>query len=400
MLKQILIFLIFSIVQKINQSVSIFQKINKSVVKMLSRSARAETRQSSKREVKKVMLNEDKVIFSLPVFNLFHPFLFYTKGGTLGEAMDSDPKHNDEAIQVGAGVPRLGQGGEEQEQDGRAEAEEALHRPVCGHQLSGKLECGRGLQYVHRLHCERLYGWTHTDYNSTRRCVPAWGGEADDNYVRGRCPLHRGDEHGGRTRRSRRVCLAQQRPLCRRFCQRSEKWKRNSLLCKRGQEGGRLEGWQAARASLLLLRWGESGPRGLGGRPQGVGAEEEIESFLGDRLLAKCCHLSCTLLTLLSFVIWATFTFKVSKFQRKLNFTNTNGGNRSAINACFSLSKYNWSPKTRNILIQIWNMKIRGEEERFVMSWWWWRWVRVQGGNYDAAAAGIKRALIIRQIDH
>ena len=165
MLKQILIFLIFSIFQKINQSVSIFQKINKSVVKMLSRSARAETRQSSKREVKKVMLNEDKVIFSLPVFNLFHPFLFYTKGGTLGEAMDSDPKHNDEAIQVGAGVPRLGQGGEEQEQDGRAKAEEALHRPVCGHQLSGKLECGRGLQYVHRLHCERLYGWTHTDYN-------------------------------------------------------------------------------------------------------------------------------------------------------------------------------------------------------------------------------------------
>ena len=74
MLKQILIFLIFSIFQKINQSVSIFQKINKSVVKMLSRSARAETRQSSKREVKKVMLNEDKVIFSLPVFNLFSPF--------------------------------------------------------------------------------------------------------------------------------------------------------------------------------------------------------------------------------------------------------------------------------------------------------------------------------------
>ena len=72
---------------------------------MLSRSARAETRQSSKREVKRVMQSEDKVFFFLIKF--FQFFLSFFQGGPLGEAMDTDPKHNDEAIQVGASVPRF-----------------------------------------------------------------------------------------------------------------------------------------------------------------------------------------------------------------------------------------------------------------------------------------------------
>ena len=71
---------------------------------MLSRSARAETRQSSKREVKRVMQSEDKVFFFLIKFFSFCSFF---QGGPLGEAMDTDPKHNDEAIQVGASVPRF-----------------------------------------------------------------------------------------------------------------------------------------------------------------------------------------------------------------------------------------------------------------------------------------------------
>ena len=78
------------------------------------------------------MQSEDKVtFFKNHFFNFFrHIFLpfFFTEGGPLGKAMDTDPKHNNEAIQVGPSVPRLRQSDQNQEQDKRAsKTEETVH---------------------------------------------------------------------------------------------------------------------------------------------------------------------------------------------------------------------------------------------------------------------------------
>ena len=94
------------------------------VFTMLSRSARAETRQSRKEDIKRVMHSVDKVIIHTETIINFNVQItcFWKRNGSgvtylveclksnfatgtsLGKAMDTDPRHNDEAIQMDASV--------------------------------------------------------------------------------------------------------------------------------------------------------------------------------------------------------------------------------------------------------------------------------------------------------
>ena len=72
---------------------------------MLSRSARAETRQSRKEDIKRVMHSVDKVIFQGQKIQQIKWTHYFVTGTPLGKAMDTDSRHYNEAIQVDASVP-------------------------------------------------------------------------------------------------------------------------------------------------------------------------------------------------------------------------------------------------------------------------------------------------------
>ena len=71
---------------------------------MLSRSARAETRQSRKEDIKRVMHSIDKVGWRVDGED-GHVFFRFVSGPALGEKMDRDSWHDNEAVQVDANFP-------------------------------------------------------------------------------------------------------------------------------------------------------------------------------------------------------------------------------------------------------------------------------------------------------